>query len=171
MFVQVEKFIDEVAEKNVRRQFFALITLPPSKMSYWMKESALLTKPYFSKVQDLCWWKTSANFGVMQCPSGPSNISDSEYQVLYYFDLDNIDRKQKKSTVNEHFGFGDLKYLDGSDFPTSSFRSVVYRCPWMVKKTMDEEQGRPANLAEKPIANAEHIVSLFQTSLKRIVLQ
>ena len=158
--MQVENFIDEVFEKNSRSQWFVLITCPPSMLSYWMHESPIASKPYCSKVQDLTWCKVSANYSTMQSPSGTSNISDTEFQLLYYMDKDNVGKKQKKGPVANHFGFGELSYLDGSEFPRAVFRSCWYASPWQSRKTLDEDQGNMiVNLAEKPSANSEHIVS------------
>jgi hypothetical protein len=156
---QIEKFIDDIAERNARPQWFALITCPPSKLSYWATQTPILQKEYCSKGEPLIWCKVSQTWGAMQAPSGPSLFSDNEFAVLFYMNKDNIGKKTKKSTVDAHFPFENLPYLDQSDlFPRSSLRRSWYQCPWLPKKTVDEE-GATVNLAEKPKANAELLVS------------
>jgi hypothetical protein len=161
--MQVEEYIQQIFEKNSRTQWFVIITCPPSKLSYWMEESALVSKPYCSKVSDITWCKVAPNYTTMSSPSGPSMINDTEFQVLYFMDKDNVGKKQKKGPVANHFGFGDLDYLDSSEFPRALFRSSWYASPWQYKKTLDEEQDNAVvNLAEKPACNAEHLVSVVK---------
>jgi len=88
--LQFEQYIDELAKINGRSIFFVVITCPPSRLSYWMHESPITTKPYFVKAQDVIWHKTSQSFSTMQAPCGASNLSDREYQVVWYMDKEQI---------------------------------------------------------------------------------
>jgi len=127
-------------------------------MSYWLNESPITKKPYFVKSQDVLWKKLSQSHTTMQAPCGASNISDREYQVLWFFDKAQIDR-ENKVMKHDHFPFGFMKSQDSSTrVNTHNLRSCVFECPFLEMKTLDSE-GNAVNLAQKPMAWIEYWVS------------